>query len=265
MTKINTQLDLIFKKLPKRYHSLVIALTLFICTYLLYLLILHSSLLHYIELKKELHTQTDILSKKSERINSIKALNINKNTKLQELSEVNKVFFSPEESDLFLKSLPQIIGSLGNKVGAIKPFRKDVSKERTNMLRDYIANSTKVRQKDIVYTYILENHAQINSGHNMNDSIAELTKLSRLNKNDIRRVWSQTSDDPLAKLYMEKIKIALEFEGSYTGFLEVLKWLNAQGKQMEFEEMYLQPKRTSNSDLDIRLFVSILVVKENLQ
>jgi hypothetical protein len=133
------------------------------------------------------------------------------------------------------------------------------------MLRDYIANSTKVRQKDIVYTYILENHAQINSGHNMNDSIAELTKLSRLNKNDIRRVWSQTSDDPLAKLYMEKIKIALEFEGSYTGFLEVLKWLNAQGKQMEFEEMYLQPKRTSNSDLDIRLFVSILVVKENLQ
>lgn len=251
-----------FDKLGTPYKVLVIGGILCAGIYALYRLTLSPYLHNYMALKKELQSYQTLLDSKLIRTKAIEQLKEVQSEYKGILSDINNHFFQPEEADLFIKSLPQIIKGFGNTVIALKPIQQDTSRVRTYLLTEYINALPITPARTQGLDYVESYQADINAGDQMEFHLTALAKLLRRNKNDLRRIWVQAQNDPLARLYMKKIKIELKFQGEYANSVHVLRWLNDQDKMMDIHEVYMRPNQQDHMIIETHMFMSIYSLQE---
>jgi len=231
-------------------------------TYLMYSLILAPYLQNYLALRKEYQSYQVLLDSKEIRTKAIERLSQVKEDYMGILHEINEVYFRPEEADLFIKSLPQIIKGFGNDVISLKPIYKDTKSIRSGLIQAYLQQMSSQPGSDAL-SYIQEHEPLINSGVNMDFYIREIAKRSKQSQRELRRIWVQAHDDDLAQYYLEKVELEFRFKGTYNGIIDVLNWLAIQQKMMSIHDVHIRPNREDSSTLDAQMFVSVFIVKES--
>lgn len=261
MIHIKEQLLHQINQIPKRYKYLIGITIGLVSTYIMYLLILAPYLNNYIAIKNELNAHQNLLTNKTLRTQAIRKLTDAQREYETLLNKASESFFTENEADLFIKTLPQIIRGFNNQIISLKPIRMDPNTIRHRLLLTWIQTLPKHEQASAI-DYIKANQEAIDAGDQKNYHIQEISKRIRSKSYEsVRRVWMQGTDNEFALHRMEKIELHVKIRGSYPGFLSALQWLNEQGKLLNINRIHNHADATSSAIIHTDIELSFYVIK----
>jgi len=210
-------------------------------------------------MRNSLRAQRELLNNKQIRTTALAQLQSTKKEFEGILAEVDQQFFNPAESELFVRSLSETLRGFGNDVSVIKPVTGGPVQRRTDLIRQYIQPLGLANYKDVL-VYLDAHAPDIDSNGQDLQWMTELQQLVPPHRDKIQILWTQGTDDPLAKLRMKRLDLELGFSGPYDGLILFLQWINRSDKLIQIRQMRSAVSDKVPGRIETQMVISIYVL-----
>lgn len=179
------------------------------------------------------------------------------------LDGIDASFFSEEEADVFLKSLPGEVSRFGNRVTALKPKTQAKMTTRSDEVTTYI-RSLKVSTEGKVLALVSQNKQKIDVGDGIPGIETMLSRMIPVDKRDgLAKILKQAGEGPMATAEIQVNELSLSLRGGYQGILSVFEWLAGTGKIIRLEEVRMTLTPAADNAIETDLVIAIYVRKSS--
>ncbi len=251
----------LLKRSPRDRILIVIGVTIGLCL-VANMMVLRPYLGRFFSVESELKAHQKLLDAKQLRAKAIATIKGSIVEYQAILASLSGHYFNQVEAEAFVKSLDTTIFQLHNRVLALKPKLKTPHKSRSEAIKAYIHSLT-ISTKEKVETFITRNKQGIDQAGQSQDLLGTMQKMiPEGNRDPLKSIWMQAQGDLMQSGHLDKIELELSIQGDYTGFVSLLNWFAAIGKQIEISDISMKLLPDQNNQLETKFVLSLYAIQD---